>query len=116
MQIFRRAFASQDSALLQVSFDAALLDRYRGKAAYSLIRTDTVGRIKREGGWTIDVGIAEDGRVIHVCLHDVLQGLPDEEREHWALHAVALPMSAAFLQMRLAGGACIDDGEVREWE
>ena len=116
MLVYRRAFRSQDPALVQVSFDAAVLDRYRGAPGFSLIRTDTVGRIKREGGWSIDVGIGEEGRTIHACLQDVLHALPEEEREHWAQHVVTLSMSRNFLQMRLAAGSCIDDGEVRDWE
>ena len=114
-QIYRRAFAAQDPALLQLSFDAAVLERYRESAAYELSRTDAVGRIKREGGWTLDVGISDEGSV-HACLRDVLHALPEQEREHWAQHVVALPMSRTFLQMRLSPGACIDDGEVRAWE
>src|SRR3990172_1651499 len=93
MLVYRRAFQSQDPALVQVSFDAAVLDRYRGAPGFSLIRTDTVGRIKREGGWSIDVGIGEEGRTIHACLQDVLHALPEEEREHWAQHVVSLPLS-----------------------
>jgi hypothetical protein len=30
-------------------------------------------------------------------------------------HVVALPMSQHFLQMRLAPGGCVDDGDVRPW-
>jgi hypothetical protein len=116
MQIARRAFLSQDPALLQVSFDAAVLDKYRGASAYELTRSDTVGRIKREGGWTLDVGIAPGESTVHASLRDILQALPEEDREHWAKHAVALPMSRTFLQMRLAAGSCIDDGEIRPWE
>ena len=116
MTVYRRAFQSQDPALIQVGFHIAVLERYRGAAGCSLIRTDTVGRIKREGGWTIDVGIGEEGRTIHAGLHDLLHALPEEEREHWAQHVVALPTSRHFLQMRLAPASCIDDGEVREWE
>jgi hypothetical protein len=112
--IARRAFASGDPALLQVSFDAAVLDKYRGAPGYELIRTDTVGRVKRAGGWTIDLGIA--GGTVHACLQDLLHALPEEEREHWAQHVTALPMSRHFLQMRLTPSACIDDGEVRPWD
>ncbi len=115
-QIYRRAFASQDPALVQISFDDAVLDRYRGEAAYSLIRTDTVGRVKREGGWALDVGIDIEGDTIHASLFDLLNALPQEERDHWAQHVVALPLSRNFLQMRLSPGSCIDDGEVRSWE
>lgn len=115
MLLYRRAFTQQEPALVQVSFDLAVLDRYRGAPNYSLIRTNTAGRLSREGGWAIDVGIAEGERTIHASLHDLLFALPEEEREHWAQHVVALPMSRHFLQMRLAPG-CIDDGEVRDWD
>ena len=37
--------------------------------------------------------------------------LPEDERAHWASCAVAGPSSKMFLQMRLAPGACYDDGE-----
>jgi hypothetical protein len=113
--LYRRAFASQDALPAQLGFDAAVLDKYRGAAGYSLIRTDTVGRLKREGGWSIDVGIGE-GRTIHAAIGDIIHKLPDAEREHWAQHAVSLPMSKMYLQMRLSPGSCFDDGEVRPWE
>ena len=113
-QLYRRAFAAQDPALVQISFDDAVLDRYRGEAAYSLIRTDTVGRVKREGGWALDVGIGRG--TIHASLFDLLNALPEKERDHWAQHVVTLPFSRNFLQMRLSPGSCIDDGEVRSWE
>ena len=112
---YRRAFAGQDPALVQVSFAAGVLDKYRGAPGYSLIRTDTVGRLKREGGWSLDLGIGESEQTVHACLQDLFSALPEGERDHWAQHVVALPMSRNFLQMRLAAGACIDDGEVRPW-
>ncbi|MGB2695356.1 MAG: hypothetical protein WBD55_09245 [Dehalococcoidia bacterium] len=112
--IYRRALQGQDPARLQISFDAAVIEKYRGAAGFSLDRTDTVGRIKREGGWALDVGIADEERTVHASFQDLL-GLPESERDHWAQHAVALPLSRAFLQMRLQAGACIDDGEVRDW-
>ncbi len=116
MQVYRRALRSRDPALAQVSFATAVLERYRGAPAFSIIRTDTVGRVKREGGWALDFGIAEDERSIHASLQDLFLALPEDEHDHWAQHIVALPMSRNFLQMRLASGACIDDGEVRDWD
>ncbi|MEX1253217.1 MAG: hypothetical protein WEE64_02635 [Dehalococcoidia bacterium] len=113
--LYRRAFAAQDPALVQVSFDVAVLDRYRGQSNYSLIRTNSAGRLKREGAWAIDFGISEDDRTIHAGLQELFHALPEPEREHWALHVATLPMSRNFLQMRLSAGACIDDGEVRDW-
>lgn len=114
IQIYRRVLQGQDPALLQISFDAAVIEKYRGAAGFSLDRTDTVGRIKREGGWALDVGIADKERTVHASFQDLL-GLPESERDHWAQHVVALPLSRTFLQMRLQPGACIDDGEVRDW-
>jgi len=114
--VYRRVLQRQDPALVQVSFDIAVLDKYRGAAGVSLIRTDTVGRIKREGGWSIDLGIGEDGRTVHACLFDLMNALPEQERDHWAQHVVSLPLSERFLQMRLSPGSCFDDGEVRPWE
>ena len=114
--LYRRAFAAQDPALVQVSFGVAVLEKYRGQAGYSLIRSDTAGRLKRDGGWTLDVGIGDEGRTIHASLGDLLHNLPETEREHWAQHVVALPMSQPYLQMRLQPGSCFDDGEIRPWE
>ena len=114
--VYRRVLQQQDPALVQVSFDIAVLDKYRGAAGVSLIRTDTVGRIKREGGWSIDLGIGGEGRTVHACLVDLMNALPEQERDHWAQHVVSLPLSERFLQMRLSPGSCFDDGEVRPWE
>lgn len=116
LTIARRAFTSQDPSLLQISFDSTVLDRYRGAAGFELIRSNTVGRITKQGGWTLDVGIAEGEDTVHACLHDMLNALPENEREHWAQHIVSLPLSRTFLQMRLSPGSCIEDGEVRAWE
>jgi hypothetical protein len=111
----RRVLVGQQHELAQVTFDAAVLDRYRGQPAYSLIRTDTVGRLRREGGWSLDFGIGPDDRHVHGCLRD-LAALPEEERLHWATHAVLVNSSRNFLQMCLHPGSCIDDGEVRRWD
>ena len=101
--------------LTQVSFATAVLDRYRSQRAYTLIRTNTVGRLKREGGWSLDFGISPDAGHLHVCLGD-LAALPEEERLHWAAHAVLPGVSRIFIQMRLHPGSCFDDGEVWHWE
>ena len=113
--LYRRVFASQDASLAQISFDASLLDKYRGLAGYSLVRTNSAGRIKREGAWSIDLGIAEDS-TLHASLRDVMNNLPETERAHWADHVVALPMSPAFIQMQLQPSSCFDDGELRAWD
>jgi hypothetical protein len=116
-QLYKRALRTQDPALIQVPFDAAVVDKYRGAPGFELIRTDTIGRVKRAGGWAIDVGLAADGRTLHASLGDLLNALPEEEREHWAQHVLPLPgMSRFFLQARLAPGGCMDDGEVRPWD
>ncbi len=112
--VVRRALAGGDPSGLHLHFDAAVIDRYREQSCFSLIRTDTVGRVKKEGGWTLDVGIAPDETLVHVTIGDLLR-LPEVEREHWASFAAALPSSKMLLQMRLAPGSCFDDGDVRPW-
>jgi hypothetical protein len=113
--IHRRAFKSQSPELLQVCFQSAVLDAYRGRAGFKIIRTDSAGRLKQEGGWSIDFGISGDDQVIHVSWRDMIARFPESEREAWAGHIVTPPLSANFLQMQLAPGSCFDDGEVRPW-
>ena len=48
-------------------------------------------------------------------LKDLLERLPEPEREHWAQHVHIPPASALFLQTRLAPASCIDDGDLRKW-
>jgi hypothetical protein len=111
----RRSLANGDPSKLPLHFEAAVLDRYRGAAGFSIIRTNSVGRVKKEGGWALDFGIAPDESLVHVTFGDLV-ALPDEERTHWSEFVTSLPSSRMFLQMRLAPGACYDDGEVRKWE
>jgi hypothetical protein len=113
--LVRRILAAEDLTNLPLHFEAAVLDRYRGAAGFSMIRTNTVGRVKKEGAWSLDVGIAPGEEVVHVFAGDLLH-LPKEERDHWASFAVALPSSKMYLQMRIAPGSCVDDGDVRAWE
>jgi hypothetical protein len=109
-----RALRNADATGLPLHFEAAVLGRYRESSGYSIIRTNSVGRVRKDGGWWIDFGIAPDETLLHVTFAD-LQRLPEAEQEHWAGFATALPSSRTFLQMRLAPGSCYDDGEVRSW-
>jgi hypothetical protein len=110
----RRALVAGDPSLLHLHFAVDVLQRYREGAGFSVIRTDTVGRVRKQGGWSLDFGIAPDEDALHVQAAELLR-LPESEREHWAEHALALPSSRMFLSMRLAPGSCFDDGEVRAW-
>jgi hypothetical protein len=110
----RRALAAGDPALVQLHFDAGVLNRYREGANFSVIRTDTVGRVRQQGGWSLDFGISPEEDTIHAGWGDLLR-LPESEREHWAAHATLPPSSRMFLSMRLTPGSCFDDGEVRSW-
>jgi hypothetical protein len=89
--------------------------RYRETNGFSVIRTNTVGRIKKQGGWVLDVGISPDESTVHAVFADLLH-LPETERDHWAEHAVATPSSAMFIAMRMTPNSCFDDGELRAWE
>jgi len=114
--IVRKALLSGDPALLQASFEVAVLERYLGSEAYSVIRTETVGRLRKQGAWSIDFGIAPGETTIHASWHALMFALPEEERAHWANHTAAtLALSAMFLQMQLSPNSCHDDGELRPW-
>jgi hypothetical protein len=116
MLVARRALASGDPALVQLSFGAAVLDRYREQPSYQVIRTNTAGRVRKQGGWSIDVGIAPDEQTIHASWQALAHALPEAERDHWAMHAApASGISDNFLRMQLAPGSCFDDGDVRTW-
>lgn len=112
--VLRRALAARDPARLHVHFDAAVVNRYRALEGVQLLRTRSVGRITVPGRWSLDVGIAADGSV-HVPFRDLVERLPEDEWPHWIEHLADLPSSAAFLQMRLSAGACVDDGETGPW-
>jgi hypothetical protein len=113
--VLRRALTSGDPSLLQIAFDAAVVDRYRGLGDFQVIRTDTAGRVRKQGGWSVDFGIAEDDRTIHSSWNAIAHQLPEDEREHWAAHAIGTSVSENFLRMQLAPGSCFDDGDVRSW-
>lgn len=122
--LMRRALAAQDGARLHVRFAIAVVDRYRAQANAQVMRTRTVGRIAIPGRWTLDFGIVDgvDGSdaagpgEVHVPFVDLVERLPESEREHWIEHLVETPASAAFVQMRMTPSACIDDGETQDWD
>ena len=102
--------------LAQVWFDQRVLDRYRRRTGWRVMRTNTVGRVQSAEGWQLDFGIADQDRLVHTSAEDLVQRLPVSERQHWAQHVVTPPISRSFLTMRLAPGSCIDDGDLREFE
>ena len=114
--IARRALTSNDPALLQVGFEATVLDRYRESSAFQVMRTETVGRVKKQGGWTLDFGIAPGDAAIHASWQALTLALPDDDRAHWAsCTAAQYEPSEMFLRMQLSPNSCFDDGELRPW-
>jgi hypothetical protein len=112
--LFRRLLGGTP-ALAQLWFRAAVLQKYREGSGFKLIRTNSVGRL-RGPQWSIDFGIAGDGdSLIHVSAGEAAERIPESERDHWAAHAAALPVSANYLVMQATRGACVDDGDVRAW-
>jgi hypothetical protein len=104
-----------DLGAAQVWFHQRVLDRYRAQTGFRVLRTNTVGRLRAPVGWSLDFGIAADDQLIHASAADLAQRLPADERRHWVGHLVTPPVSRNFLIMRLGAGACLDDGEVRDW-
>lgn len=116
--LLRRVLASGDGRRLHLRFRPEVVDRYRGMPGAQVIRTRTVGRVAFANRWSLDVGIAEtEGgeTVLHATLGDLLDRLPEEERDHWIAHLWVEPASVNFLQMKMVAGACIDDGETEAW-
>jgi hypothetical protein len=112
--IYSRAFANGDPTLVQVRFRAAVLDRYREKGL-EIKRTNTVGRVKKPGAWSLDFGIGDRELTIHAPLGELLRSLPRDELQHWAEHVAQTDLSENFCKMQLHGGSCIDDGDLRDW-
>lgn len=113
---YRRALANGDPSLVQLWFGADVIERYRGQADFQVIRTNTTGRVRKQGGWYIDCGIAPDEQTVHVSWQAIAVVLPEDERAHWAMHAMAPGgVSANFIRMQMSPGSCFDDGEVRAW-
>lgn len=112
--IYSRAFAAADSTLVQIRFHAAVLNRYR-EQGLEIKRTDTVGRVKKLGGWSLDFGIGKSDLAIHTGLGTLLQNLPEQELQHWADHVAQSDLSENFCKMRLHPGSCIEDGDLRDW-
>src|SRR5919199_3169092 len=102
--LYRRILGGA-TGLAQLWFDATVLDKYRAQPGYKIVRTNTVGRL-RGPQWTLDFGIAGQGdRLIHLSVADATSRIPASEREHWAAHAAALPVSTNSLLMQLTRGA-----------
>ena len=114
--VYRRALQSGDPGLLQISFSAEVLAKYRESTAYSVIRTDTVARVRKQGAWSFDFGISPGETTVHASWRAIETLLPEGEREHWAAHtAPAAGFSDMYLRMQLSPNSCHDDGEVRDW-
>lgn len=120
--LLRRVLASGDGQRVHVRFRATVVDRYRSLPSAALQRTRSVGRVLVPNRWSLDMGIVDGdaappgGAEVHVTLADLLERLPAEERAHWLAHLVPQPLSANFLHMKMATGACIDDGDTAPWE
>jgi len=112
--LFLRAL-NGDPGLVQVWFDQRVLDRYRAQSGWRVMRTNSVGRVRSPEGWQFDFGIAGDDRLVHASLKDLVERLPAAERQHWAQHLLAQPVSRNFLSIRMAPGSCFDDGDLRDF-
>ncbi len=116
---YRRALARSwqagEAGALPVHFHARVLRDYLDRPGAKVLRTDNVGRLLLPGRALLDFGIVDDDRVIHVRFDDLVQQLPDSERDHWLQHLVTPSLSSVYLQMQLNPASCHDDGPIREW-
>lgn len=113
--LYRKVLAGE-TGLAQIWFRSAVLEKYRELPGYRVLRTNSAGRIRASGGWTLDFGIADEDQSIHLSAADLAQRLPPAERQHWLDHVLTPPVSGTFLVMRIGAGHCMDDGDVRDWQ
>lgn len=107
--------SKQKPDVAQLFFDANVLDAYRGRDGFRIIRTDTSGRLSKQGGWSVDFGISgEDDRYIHIPAQAWVHRIPVEEQTHWLQYSLTLPLSENFVRGVIRPG-CIDDGPIRNW-
>jgi len=99
--------------LAQVHFRVAVLDKYLALPDLKVTRTETVGRVK-SATWNVDFGIAPGEKTLHVTLGQLIQKLPESERDHWLEHVQDASFSENYLKMQ-GSHACIDDGGLRAW-
>ena len=111
----KRAVASNDATRLPLRISVRVLDRYLERPENRILRTDSVGRLLQPGKPTIDFGIVDDDQVIHLRFSDLVELVPEQERDHWLDHLLAPELSYSLLRMQLSPGACHDDGELRDW-
>ena len=99
--------------LAQIRFDVSVLEPYLEKSDVRVTRTRTVGRVKA-ATWSVDFGIAPDEKTIHVTLGQLMQKLPERERDLWLSCVSDDRFSENYLKMQ-GTHACIDDGALRAW-
>jgi hypothetical protein len=99
--------------LAQISIKIDVLQKYIEQNDVTVMRTDTVGRVKT-ATWSVDFGIAPDEQSVHVTLNDFAQRIPEKERQHWLEHIEGEFFSENFLKMQ-GGHSCVDDGGLRQW-
>ena len=80
-----------DFGAAQLWFDQHVLDRYRSRPGWRVMRTNSVGRVRSPEGWQVDFGIADADRIVHTSFVDLTERLPAAERQHWAQHLEAGP-------------------------
>lgn len=107
-------FEQRDEGAIPVCFDMEVLQKYAG-GGYTLMRSKNAGLLRARQGWRLDFGIADEAGIIHTSIGDVFK-LPKSERSHFATYLKTGPLNGRFIQMRLGGGACVDDGETVSWD
>lgn len=113
--LFHSMTQKQRPELAQLFFSSSVLNKYRLEDGYRIIRTDTSGRLSKQGGMSVDFGITgETDEYIHIPAHAWVYKVPQAEQEHWLNHLLSLPMSENYLRGMVRPG-CIDDGPIRNW-
>ncbi|WAH38933.1 hypothetical protein [Alicyclobacillus dauci] len=113
--LFTTMTDKQQADKAQLFFDSSVLEKYRSLDGYRIIRTDTTGRLSKQGSWSVDFGISgDDDAFLHIAAQAWVYRIPKDEQTHWLSHMLTLPMSENYLRGLIRAG-CIDDGDIRTW-
>lgn len=110
---YTRLLEDKDFTAIPIEFSIDVLKRYQ-EQGNKMIRTRSAGRVDGDG-WRLDFGIVDHEGCVHAAAGDIMK-IPRSERRHWAQFARSSGLNGRFLKMRLGLGACVDEGDIEDWD
>src|SRR5699024_5737690 len=91
IQLFVHIAVSQTPENAQLFFSENVLQKYRDIKEFTIIRTDTQGRVSKRNDWSVDYGISAENTIIHTSVENLIYRIPESERDHWFSYMITLP-------------------------